>query len=67
MGYEEDFTARSDHFKAPRGILSYSFVGSTTTIVSSWKVAGNLGGESAADQTCGPLNEGGLFAERQGK
>ncbi|KDR69947.1 hypothetical protein GALMADRAFT_1351204 [Galerina marginata CBS 339.88] len=66
MGYEEDFTAGSDSFKAPRGILSYSFVGSTTTTVSTWKVAGNLGGESAADQTRGPLNEGGLFAERQG-
>jgi hypothetical protein len=46
MGYEEDWTAATDDFKIPRGILSYSFVGSTTTTVSQWKVTGNLGGES---------------------
>lgn len=46
MGYEEDWVAASEAFKAPRGILSYSFVGSTSTNVSVWKVAGNLGGEN---------------------
>jgi len=46
MGYEEDWVAASETFKAPRGILSYSFVGSPSTVVSVWKVAGNLGGEN---------------------
>jgi beta-galactosidase GanA len=66
MGYEEDWTAASDGFKTPRGILSYSFVGSSSTTVSLWKLAGNLGGEDYVDETRGPLNEGGLYAERQG-
>ncbi|KAH9482883.1 Beta-galactosidase A [Psilocybe cubensis] len=66
MGLEEDWVAASETFKTPRGILSYSFVGSPSTNVNIWKVAGNLGGENYADRTRGPLNEGGLFAERQG-
>ncbi|KAF8076034.1 glycoside hydrolase family 35 protein [Lyophyllum atratum] len=66
MGYEEDWTAASDAFKNPRGIINYSFVGSKVPTVSVWKVTGNLGGESYADRTRGPLNEGGLFGERQG-
>ena len=33
---------------------------------SSWKLTGNLGGEDYVDKVRGPLNEGGLFAERQG-
>ncbi|KAF8204850.1 glycoside hydrolase family 35 protein [Pholiota molesta] len=66
QGYEEDWTAASEDFKTPRGILSYSFVGSPSTTVALWKVTGNLGGESYVDRTRGPLNEGGLFGERQG-
>ncbi|EJD54068.1 beta-galactosidase [Auricularia subglabra TFB-10046 SS5] len=66
MGYEENFVPASDNLKTPRGILSYSFVGSSSTTISSWKLTGNLGGESYADKARGPLNEGGLFSERQG-
>ncbi|KAJ6538991.1 glycoside hydrolase family 35 protein [Mycena capillaripes] len=66
MGNEENWEAAGEDFKTPRGILSYSFTGSAATTVSVWKVAGNLGGENYADQSRGPLNEGGLFAERQG-
>ncbi|KAF9230278.1 glycoside hydrolase family 35 protein, partial [Melanogaster broomeanus] len=58
MGYEEDWTAASDQFKTPRGILSYSFVGGDGTEVTVWKVSGNLGGEDYVDTTRGPLNEG---------
>lgn len=46
MGYEEDWTAASDYFKNPRGILNYTFLGSNDTTVSVWKVSGNFGGES---------------------
>ncbi|KIJ67770.1 glycoside hydrolase family 35 protein [Hydnomerulius pinastri MD-312] len=66
MGYEEDWTAASDDFKAPRGLFSYSFVGGASTKVSYWKVTGNFGGEDYVDQTRGPLNEGGLYGERMG-
>ncbi|KAF9526883.1 glycoside hydrolase family 35 protein [Crepidotus variabilis] len=66
MGYEEDGQSASDKFKSPRGILSYSFEGSSGTKIDSWKVTGNLGGENYIDKTRGPLNEGGLYAERQG-
>jgi hypothetical protein len=48
MGYEEDWVAASETFKAPRGILSYSFVGASTNI-TTWKVTGNLGGESVSE------------------
>jgi hypothetical protein len=48
MGLEEDFTAASDQFKTPRGILSYSFPSSTSTKISTWKVTGNLGGEDVS-------------------
>ncbi|KUL83112.1 hypothetical protein ZTR_11010 [Talaromyces verruculosus] len=48
----------------PRGILNYNFVGSNAPI--SWKITGNLGGEEYVDKTRGPMNEGGLYAERQG-
>ena len=51
--------------KTPRGILSYSLSGHTATDIS-WKITGNLGGENYIDKTRGPLNEGGLYAERQG-
>lgn len=46
MGNEENWTAASEDFKTPRGILDYSFMGSSATTVSVWKIAGNLGGES---------------------
>lgn len=46
QGYEEDWTAASDDFKIPRGVLSYSFVGSPSTAVGLWKLTGNLGGET---------------------
>ena len=46
MGYDQNWWAASEQFKAPRGILEYGFVGNAATTVTSWKVAGNLGGES---------------------
>lgn len=61
MGLDEDYDVGGDTQKNPRGILSYDFASAIT-----WKVTGNLGGEDYADRVRGPLNEGGLFAERQG-
>ena len=65
MGLEEDFIVGSDTNKRPRGILNYSLSGRGQSAVR-WKITGNLGGEDYRDRTRGPMNEGGLYAERQG-
>ncbi|KAL8950628.1 MAG: hypothetical protein Q9222_003359 [Ikaeria aurantiellina] len=65
MGLNEDFTVGSDQMKNPRGILDYTLAGRDQSAVR-WKVTGNFGGEDYRDRTRGPLNEGGLYAERQG-
>jgi Beta-galactosidase jelly roll domain/Beta-galactosidase, domain 3 len=64
-GLDEDGTVGSDGMKTPRGILDYELSGHSQSDVS-WKLTGNLGGEDYIDLTRGPLNEGGLYAERQG-
>ncbi|KAK1971986.1 family 35 glycosyl hydrolase [Colletotrichum sublineola] len=76
MGLEENFVIPNDTMKTPRGVTSYSITSSppaaaslsppSTTNVTAWKLTGNLGGEDYADRFRGPLNEGGLFFERQG-
>jgi hypothetical protein len=57
MGYEENGSAGSSDMKTPRGILNYSLSGFNQSDFS-WKITGNLGGESFRDRTRGPLNEG---------
>lgn len=61
MGLDENWTVGPDDAKNPRGILNYVFSADIT-----WKITGNLGGEDYQDRVRGPLNEGGLYAERQG-
>ncbi|KAG8167883.1 hypothetical protein KVR01_003572 [Diaporthe batatas] len=61
MGLDENYDVGGDVQKNPRGILQYDFPSEIT-----WKLTGNLGGEDYADRVRGPLNEGGLFIERQG-
>nr|POF02402.1 putative beta-galactosidase a [Quercus suber] len=65
MGLDEMYDVGGSTMKNPRGILDYSLSGREKSAIS-WKVTGNLGGEDYRDRTRGPLNEGGLFAERQG-
>ncbi len=68
MGYDENFFIGYDLGKAPRGILDfrlYSGILRRSHDVS-WRITGNLGGENYRDRVRGPLNEGGLFVERQG-
>lgn len=65
MGLDEENVVGSSQMKIPRGIYSYSLSGRNPTEIS-WKITGNLGGENYVDKTRGPLNEGGLYAERQG-
>lgn len=65
MGLDENFYADISPMKNPRGILDYSVSGHANSSIS-WKMTGNLGGEHYIDHSRGPLNEGAMFAERQG-
>jgi len=65
MGLDENFKPGADTMKNPRGILSYNLTGYAQSDVT-WKITGNLGGEQYRDKVRGPLNEGALYAERQG-
>jgi hypothetical protein len=51
--------------KNPRGILNYALNGHPQSDIT-WKITGNLKGEQYIDKVRGPLNEGGLYVERQG-
>jgi hypothetical protein len=64
-GLDENGEVGADQMKHPRGILNYLLSGHSQLDVA-WKLTGNLGGEEYVDKTRGPLNEGGLYAERQG-
>jgi len=65
MGLDENYAVGEDEMKNPRGVLDYSLSGHNKSDIT-WKLTGNLGGEDYADHTRGPLNEGGMYAERQG-
>lgn len=64
-GLDENGSVGGDGMKHPRGILNYMLSGHTQSDIT-WKLTGNLGGEEYIDKARGPLNEGGLYAERQG-
>ncbi|CZS89191.1 probable beta-galactosidase [Rhynchosporium agropyri] len=64
-GLDENFYVGGDVMKTPRGIFNYQLAGHAQNDIT-WKLTGNLGGESYIDKARGPLNEGGLYAERQG-
>ncbi|KAJ5774795.1 Glycoside hydrolase family 35 [Penicillium paradoxum] len=65
MGLNGNWVVGEDDMKQPRGILSYNLSGRSASDIT-WKLTGNLGGEDYPDKVRGPLNEGGLYAERQG-
>ena len=65
MGLDENQAAGDAGMKNPRGILKYNLAGREASCIQ-WKITGNLGGEEYRDLVRGPLNEGGLYAERQG-
>ena len=64
-GLDENWIVGVDDMKSPRGILNYALSGRSQSAIT-WKITGNLGGEQYIDKVRGPLNEGGLYAERQG-
>ncbi|OCT47613.1 putative beta-galactosidase A [Cladophialophora carrionii] len=65
MGMEESGVVGTDKMKTPRGILDYALAGYDKSAVT-WRLTGNLGGEDYLDRRRGPLNEGAMYAERQG-
>ncbi|KAI8629795.1 glycoside hydrolase family 35 protein [Xylariaceae sp. FL1651] len=50
----------------PRGITNATLLGPGNYSFSEWRIAGTATGESLLDPVRGPLNEGGLYAERVG-
>lgn len=64
MGQDEEAPG-TDAIKFPRGILDYDVSGHSKSDIT-WKMTGNLGGEQYRDLVRGPMNEGAMFAERQG-
>jgi hypothetical protein len=65
QGLDQTWTIGTETGKNPRGILDYKLAGHAQSAIS-WKLTGNLGGEDYVDISRGPLNEGGLFVERNG-
>lgn len=65
QGLDQNWTIGTETMKNPRGILNFTLAGRPQDAVS-WKLTGNRGGEEYADRSRGPLNEGGLWAERRG-
>lgn len=66
-GHDQDSTAEG--VNNPRGILGALLLpGGTSdkTGFKTWKIQGNAGGSDNIDPVRGPMNEGGLYAERLG-
>jgi hypothetical protein len=63
-----DLMADDAHREA-RGLISASLTsrgGKRFAVPIAWRIQGNQGGEDIADTLRGPLNNGGLYGERQG-
>jgi hypothetical protein len=65
-GLDENYIVPSTWMQRPRGLLDWRLSGHKKSDVH-WKLTGNLGGsDKYQDLSRGPLNEGGLYPERQG-
>ncbi|KAF2483799.1 glycoside hydrolase superfamily [Neohortaea acidophila] len=65
MGMDEQPHVGNVQFKLIRGISHYQLDGHNQSDIT-WVLTGNLGGEKYYDKSRGPLNEGGVYAERHG-
>ncbi|KAK3940357.1 family 35 glycosyl hydrolase [Diplogelasinospora grovesii] len=63
-GHDETSTAKG--VENPRGILGAALLGGQGGGFKTWKIQGNAGGSKNIDAIRGPMNEGGLYAERLG-
>ncbi|CAH0003800.1 unnamed protein product [Clonostachys byssicola] len=66
MGLRDNWEADGEGMREPHGILEYALRSSCKRTDISWRMTGNIGGESYLDHSRGPLNEGAMFAERSG-
>jgi hypothetical protein len=58
-----------DYHREARGLISASLTskgGQRFAVPIQWRIQGNKGGEAIADRLRGPLNNGGLYGEREG-
>jgi beta-galactosidase GanA len=58
-----------DYHREARGLISASLTskgGKRFAVPISWRIQGRRGGETLADVARGPLNNGGLYGEREG-
>ena len=68
MGHNESFSpfnSGANTTKDPRGLRTAILQGNTNATLT-WRIQGNKGGEQTWDRARGPLNNGGLFGERNG-
>jgi len=57
----------NDAHREGRGLISAALADAAgAAVAATWKLQGNAGGEAIADPVRGPLNNGGLFGERNG-
>jgi hypothetical protein len=64
MGHNDDWTADDNRMRQPRGLVGAALAGSDAPL--TWRIQGARGGEDLVDRTRGPLNNGGLYGERNG-
>jgi hypothetical protein len=58
-----------DYHREARGLIAASLTsrgGSRFAVPIQWRIQGNKGGEAIADLVRGPMNNGGLYGEREG-
>ena len=58
-----------DYHREARGLISASLTskgGTRFGVPIEWRIQGNKGGEDIADKVRGPMNNGGLYGEREG-
>jgi beta-galactosidase len=68
MGHNESFSPfnfGANTTKDPRGLRTAILQGNTNAQLT-WRIQGNKGGEQVLDRARGPLNNGGLYGERNG-
>jgi beta-galactosidase len=63
-GHNEDEPTATEQQKAPRGLGTAVVLGAVGTV--SWRIQGTAGGDHPVDALHGPLNNGGLYGERNG-
>ena len=62
MGHNQSYG--NGEFKEPRGVDAATFIGSDAPI--TWRLQGNVGGETPLDRVRGSYNNGGLYGENNG-